>query len=467
MNARTLVTILIALLVVFGAAAAALFLVPAEPALAPVVTPTGRSGQSSGVPSPVPSATSTSATASVATPSAALLAIGPSPTQAGAELSGDEIMRHLRRLSVDVGPRVSGSAGDRAAAEYLTSQFRSLGYEVEIQRFLVPYFEARRVEVKLLAPEARDLRTTALIGSGSGDVTAAIFDAGFGRDVEVTAAARGKIALVERGEIAFAQKARNAASAGALAVLIFNNEDTPFTGTLGDPVGLPVVGIAATDGEALRRAAGSGRLRVRVVADTVSEQREGQNVVARLPGEVARVILGAHYDTVPGSPGANDNASGTATVVELARLFAARGQRQRLIFVAFGGEEIGLEGSRHFVGQLPAERLRDLRAMFSVDQIAVGERLMVGSTADTRSQSLRESTIAQIGRHGVRAFAGHNVSNSDHAPFSRAGVPAVFVNRPDDPHQHTPADAADRLQPEPLLVIARALVDLAVELSSP
>src|SRR3970040_357872 len=97
-----------------------------------------------------------------------------------------------------------------------------------------------------------------------------------------------------------------------------------------------------------------GAVSVRLEVRTRSGPRDSQNVVARPPGAQCRVIAGGHYDSVPAGPGANDNASGTATAVEIARVLAADGEFDDACFVLFGSEEVGLIGSAAFVDSLTA-----------------------------------------------------------------------------------------------------------------
>lgn len=197
------------------------------------------------------------------------------------------------------------------------------------------------------------------------------------------------------------------------------------------------------------------------------------NVVAGDPRR-ATVLVGAHYDAVPGSPGADDNASAVAVLLAAAR---ALGPRECVCYVAFDGEECDLAGSEAFVARLGRNRL---------EQVHVLE--MVGFTDKTpgaqRSPvpAVQAPTIGDflglVGTHGSRrvldrvlACAGHsavpvyglylpdlpldairqaapNVLRSDHAPFWAEGIPALMWTDTAEfrnPNYHRPTDTPDTL----------------------
>jgi Zn-dependent M28 family amino/carboxypeptidase len=119
---------------------------------------------------------------------------------------------------------------------------------------------------------------------------------------------------------------------------------------------------------------------MRLLVETVNETRSTVNVVATKRGTTRPdeiVVVGGHYDSVPGSPGANDNASGTATTLEAARVLAGIPTARTVQFVLFAAEELGLFGSAAFA----AERRQGVVAMINLDMVGWGERLMVGSSS--------------------------------------------------------------------------------------
>jgi len=168
------------------------------------------------------------------------------------------------------------------------------------------------------------------------------------------------IALVQRGGCSFALKAFNAQAAGASAVIVFNQGNTPDrSGPLTDvtaaaPAGsdateltVPVVGASFADGAALAQPDSTARISVRL------EQRMSENVIAEKQG--ARddnvVMAGAHLDSVLAGPGINDNGSGSAALLEVAQNLGNHRPRNTLRFAWWGREEAGLVGSTAWVAQ--------------------------------------------------------------------------------------------------------------------
>ena len=176
---------------------------------------------------------------------------------------------------------------------------------------------------------------------------------------------KGKIALIERGGFSFAEKILNAANAGAAGVIIYNNTAGALNGTLGEPHDkyVPAVAITQDQGKALKERLKSGETieATMKLEGAKTDEAISHNVVAtkeathKSTGQL--ILVGAHHDSVEGAPGANDDASGTATVLELARVFANAPTDTDIRFVTFGAEENGLLGSYEFVESNDGRRL--------------------------------------------------------------------------------------------------------------
>jgi Zn-dependent M28 family amino/carboxypeptidase len=155
----------------------------------------------------------------------------------------------------------------------------------------------------------------------------------------------GNIALIQRGFCYYSVKAMNAQNAGATGVIIFNEGQPGRTdamlGTLGGlGINIPVVGAAYAIGEELYNLALGGDVMVHMDVDTIAEERTSQNVIGTLEGlqpEQGIVYIGGHYDSVSAGPGANDDASGVAGVLEAARVLGTKGHRTKatMKFIAF------------------------------------------------------------------------------------------------------------------------------------
>jgi hypothetical protein len=240
------------------------------------------------------------------------------------------------------------------------------------------------------------------------------------------------------------------------------------------------------------------RIRGRVAIDR--RETKTRNVLALLPGAgkpaepaagVAAidprevVILGAHYDhlgyggensTAPGEKaihhGADDNASGTAMLLEVARRLAAAGPLPRaVLFIAFSGEERGLLGSGHYAANavLP---LSDTVAMVNLDMVGrlVDDKVIVhGTGTGTGLEALVDRLVAEHGLTAAKEPGGFGPS--DHASFYAKKVPVLHVFTGSHGDYHRPSDTADKINVagmEKLTALVTAIVrDLATRPDRP
>jgi len=195
-----------------------------------------------------------------------------------------------------------------------------------------------------------------------------------------------------------------------------------------------------------------------------------RNVVARWPGAIEHpFVVGGHIDTVPRSPGANDNASGAAIVLEMARLLRGHEKARLFKFVAFGAEEFGEDGRHHVGSQVYVERLgargrERSPGMVSVDMVADGRPLIVGNSGfagDIVAKELYE----QVREANIRVRFETWCDCSDHGPFERAGIPASYMWSGDEPDYHAPTDTVRNMKPDDLYRSGRAVRAFVVSLS--
>ena len=189
------------------------------------------------------------------------------------------------------------------------------------------------------------------------------------------------------------------------------------------------------------------------------------NVVAVPPGfdpTRPHLVVGAHLDTVPQSPGAEDNASGVAVVLELARMAADGGTRLPVVWVAFGAEEPRGPGDdeHHFGSQDYVRRLDEgdraaRRGRVSLDRVGAPGRVPV-CTGGLSPLRLRRELLAAADRAGVPARACDN-RTSDHWPFEKTGEMVARVGGNDSPGYHSPGDRPSTVSPRQLDRVGRVL----------
>lgn len=187
------------------------------------------------------------------------------------------------------------------------------------------------------------------------------------------------------------------------------------------------------------------------------------NVIARAhPGDYCAIIVGGHHDTVRDSPGAVDNASGVAVVLETARAFAADGPDDGVCFATFGAEESGLNGSRIWVEQL--ERADALpRAMVNLDLAGLG----VGVQA-IGSRSLTVPAVGLGEQLGIQTVfsAIPGGASSDHQSFLDAGVPSIIFTNGLYPEIHAPEDVLALVDPDAVELFGRQTVAMVAWLEA-
>ena len=200
---------------------------------------------------------------------------------------------------------------------------------------------------------------------------------------------------------------------------------------------------------------------------------ETMNVIGVLKGTSDKhVVIGAHMDHlgVDGDGdvfnGADDNASGTTAILELAEAFGKSDARPKdtIVFIAFNAEELGLLGSKHYVSD-PLLPLDDCKLMINLDMVG---RLR-GTTVTAQGGNLSRSVTQLVDKlddnypFDVNITAAGN--RSDHAPFNWSGVPVLFFHTGTHPQYHRITDDPDLINYEGLVNIAKFVKDLTVEVT--
>ena len=412
------------------------------------------------------------------------------------------IVQHARRFEEiaesNGGNRAAGTPGYDASADYVAGELRDAGYDVSVRPFEIPYYEELApARLELVAPDERPYQEgedfSTLEFSGSGAVVAPIRPIDLGEPGESSSGCErsdferlveGEVALMRRGSCPFEEKALNAEEAGASAVVIFNEggqgqTETLESGTLGRPgIGIPVVGASLAVGDDLASMVEKDGAAVRVAASTVSETRSTTNVVAetRTGSEDGTVMVGAHLDSVREGPGINDNGSGSATILEIARQMSELRiePAKKVRFAFWGAEEIGLVGSTRYAEELSEDEVENLGVYLNFDML--GSPNFVRFVYDASSGPLGSGRAEEV---FTDYFASQDLEmrtdstlegRSDHGPFADKGVPVggLFTGaegtkteeeaeafggeagEPHDPCYHAACDTVENLNPRAL-----------------
>ncbi|KAJ8658730.1 hypothetical protein O0I10_005454 [Lichtheimia ornata] len=415
-------------------------------------------------------------------------------------LTIEGLLRHSRKLQAiadeNGGTRVFSSPGHNATLAYIAESALLNGYHTWLEPMHLNYTEKVKQEASVVSPIHIDIPVGLMTFTEStpleGVRAALIHAPGHGCNAEdYPNHVNGKIALVERGECAFGQKAYAAGQAGAKALLIYNNEGGSLSGTLGQdfPPGAPTAGISKEDGDKLLRLlAGHNKIELRVAIVEKREERLTYNVIAETKGgdENNVIVVGGHSDSVHAGPGINDNGSGTAALLEISYLFRNVQNRNKVRFCWWTAEEFGLLGAKHHVDNLSIEEKKKIALYLNFDMVASPNAIngiydgdgsdssMSGPPGSAAIEKLFQDYFKSKGEpYDPSEFDGR----SDYGPFIEVGLPSggLFTGAevlmtedqaerygreagvPYDACYHAACDDIDNLNHDAFLLNARAI----------
>ncbi len=385
---------------------------------------------------------------------------------------------NLLETVVDIGDRMAGSDGERRGAEATRDALESVGARnTRLEEFDVQGWTRGDSAIRA-GGTTQDC--IALPRSPTDGAKGEFVDLGYGlpsdfehNDVE------GKVVMVASNVpdhydrfIHRREKYYYAVEGGAAAFVFRNHVEgcLPPTGSVGtedDPIGdVPAVGVSKEVGARLaRRWEGED---VTVEVDAEIHDATSQNVHAELgPDTDERVLITSHVDAHDIAEGAMDNGAGTAMVVELARALAEREDEldTRVHFVAFGAEEVGLDGSNYMASVTDHD---SIKAIVNNDGVVRGRTL---SFFTHGFEELDEAAhdVAEKFDHPITTIPEQG-PHSDHWPFVQWGVPGYHVmSETGDEGRgwgHTFADTLDKIEVRDLREQAILLTDLTVTLAS-
>ncbi len=199
---------------------------------------------------------------------------------------------------------------------------------------------------------------------------------------------------------------------------------------------------------------------------------EGENIYAIIPATVESdeyVVFGAHYDSVKDSPGANDNASGTALVYGVAYKLAKLKSRSRnFIIVFFDQEELGLVGSRAFAQKLKDDGL-NIHSVHTVDQMGWDEDGDRAIELELPTPDLEKLYREEAGKLSIIVHKT-NVPSTDHTAFREIGFNAIgiteeYKNDDTTPHYHKPTDSYETIDFDYLASTTRLVFNVMTRLA--
>ena len=361
--------------------------------------------------------------------------------------------------------RNSGEPGYKASADYVAQVMRDAGYNVTIQQYTFTYYLPTGIPAfSQTSPTPHDYVLNDEWGAGQslGTVTGGTVQPAGGIVIPPTTTPSsasgcsasdfsgfvpGRIALIQRGTCNFGVKVQNAQAAGASGVIIFNEGNPGRTdlqiGDLQDAAGnpiIPTIPVAFTTfavGQDQYKQAQQSPPGVRLsIPAIVKPNTPDYNVIAESKGGDSNhvVVVDAHLDAIYGA-GMLDNASGSATILDIAQQMKNVNPRNKLRFIWFGGEELGLFGSSYYVNNLTSSELSHIGYDLDADVTAtpnytIGVLDPAGPDFFTRTVSstfpnrvYKASTVARD-----QAIAYFDSIGKNHELFSPVGTDAFSFN---------------------------------------
>ncbi len=395
------------------------------------------------------------------------------------EISAPAIERHVRTIAA-FGPRPDGSAPCQAAGRYIERVFRQTG--LPIQRLLLSFtvLDDTKTQVIVSSPTAEafachgHLRTGLTPSDGLAAPLVYLRKA-FAEDFQHTDV-NGKIVLAfedvpfegpgPAGIRYLGERVTDAYAAGAVGLIFadYRPDDLIMTwGVLRGLAPIPCLAVSYPSFCRLRHLAESANPLVQLIStatlrdatsDVISAGPEG-------PGDRPAVMLiGTHYETVPTSPGANDNASSLAIMLELARVLSKRTWPFDLIYVATVGEEAGSFGAIDYVRQHEVWLARRAMAAIAFDQVG-GNDVPLSAHGTPALNDLMLGAASRLGfklRLDSDPDWPRRTGLSDIRPFFDLGIPSVYLGGwTSDQYYHTMADTFDKVNPNALKALAHVI----------
>lgn len=349
-----------------------------------------------------------------------------------------EIAKHLAQ---EIGPRVSGSPKELEAAEFISREFQKIGIEPKIQKFkYLGWEQVAGPSLSVLCPTKLDIKVSPMAYTGStpiGGVEGILRFHGifylFPRLMELP-----KYAIIDdRGEkVAFLL-----VQPGSRSMPIPN----PWLQIFQDPMVL----VGEEEFKPILKAIES-RKDVRVHLEAMGKYVQSftsYNVIATLEGKRSEtIIIGGHHDSVEGSPGANDNASGVEGIFRMARKLLHKKRNHTFKLITWGGHEWGLFGSQYFVrDEKERGSLEQVKACLTLDVLGCGDFLWIWAGPPWFRGRI-EATLKNSGFSEKREIRYEDtLIGSDDWSFSVENIPhALFMEWPAE-NLHFPSDLFENI----------------------
>jgi aminopeptidase YwaD len=390
------------------------------------------------------------------------------------QISGLNALEHVKELA-KIGYRFVGTEGDKRSIDYIERKFKAYGLEVKETPFRTLSFEDEK-PVVAIASTGEELEGVVPLFSPStpdGGFEADVFLVGDGEDKDYQDVdVNNKIVILTEDTLGYSKFwlgtfADRAARAGAVGMIFIHPMPWPYRMSMEAGNSnlrkrfcekkLPAVCISAVGGLKLMHALSRDGCRVFMRTNNLIEERESVIISGFLPGKELgqeRIGILAHRDNAI-APGANDNGSGSGTLLEIARVLSKTTPRRTLEFISTTGEEDATPGAWSFCDAHKSDLTQNMKALFDMDMISVGgipKQVESGEWPDTGPiphpdwlMNMLDNVAAEMGYGFGRMTASWGVP--EEGRFNEIGVPATVLWAADDPYYHSIYDDVDKVNP--------------------
>lgn len=379
----------------------------------------------------------------------------------------DDMLDFLSKM-----PRVAGSKRNEEIAQYLYQKYSSLGYSVDVEehRFMGWVLE-EEPKFAFLKPQKKEAVTTQMVWSGStsGKVRGKLVFSGVQLTFEaypfkkysiVDGNGKEQAYVLTRPDMVWLQSLTNAM------------DNTPCC--LIDTESFKQIDAWQKEGKEIEA---EFSIKTRYVPDSIL-----RNVIAGKKGSTEKeIIICAHYDSVPSSPGANDNASGTMALLRLAEKLSKIDFKHTIKLISFDAEEWNKMGAYMYVEKLrqnQTEKKTNLKtktskylkkqtaadkilAVINIDTIGAGETIY--SISSKKYANLVKS-CAKKARKKVEVRSGYNSPQFDGWPFHIEGINVIHFGVYPYKFFHTPQDTKDKINPKFIDDVAEVIAKIVAVL---
>ncbi|ACB84738.1 peptidase M28 [Natranaerobius thermophilus JW/NM-WN-LF] len=393
-----------------------------------------------------------------------------------------------------LGDRFAGSTAEKEAGEIVKKSFIQSGLEVYEESFDVFSFYEKNSQIKLRKPLELTFDTRAMYYSPGthkeglqGElvyVKNGLEQDYEGKDVE------GKIVIFHRDDKQikdhFWPEIKTASEKGAIGAILINFDDWEFITTLEtgyfepskrflpiEPNEIPSVIVSKNKGDLILDLMNQEKVIVDIIVDTLNEKMRSSNIRGVKAGSQnnnEKILIYGHRDSA-GTPGANDNGSGTVIMMELARLLKDMKLNRTIEFLSTGAEEqLGAAGALEYINRHKSE-LNNIKAAVELDMVGNGNSLCVMKGGEWPDKTVNfPDKVCQFFYEKAREYGyaveyGFNdFGTPDSGKFASAGVPTTWIWGPDDIYYHSPEDTPEKVDRNKLKIVADMLLKVILDL---